>query len=258
MARVRSPNYPQISLEDAVNRVAAIFSKEHQHTAPREVIIKDMGYNGIHGNSLGALSALSKYGLLERDGQDYKVSDRAIAIIHPESDNARLAALREAAQAPVLFAEIFEHFKGQLPSDENLKAYLIRKGFAESALTSVIVTLRDTMKFVGDTPLHVTGKGAMQAQPAQLSFTGHAPVVKISPPPLEQTDAVFTAKMRVSLTDHGVTIDANVVDKKGMDRLIAVLRANRELLPEVISNDPKADAGDSKSSSEEEVDPLLR
>jgi hypothetical protein len=43
-----------------------------------------------------------------------------------------------------------------------------------------------------------------------------------------------------------------------MDRLIAVLRANRELLPEVISNDAKAEAANDKPSSEVDADALLR
>jgi hypothetical protein len=42
--------------------------------------------------------------------------------------------------------------------------------------------------------------------------------------------------MRVSLTDHGLEVIANIVDQKGIDRLIAVLTANRDLLPESVSN----------------------
>jgi hypothetical protein len=241
MTRVRSPNYPQISLPDAITRVANIFSKEHQHPAPREVIVKDMGYNGIHGNSLGALSALSKYGLLERDGQDYRVSERAIAIIHPLDEESKAAALREAAQAPALFAEIFENFKGQLPSDENLRAYLIRKGFAESALTPVIDSLRETMQFVAGTPLHMTGSGALQAQPVAMSLTGYAPSVRASPPIIvEQEIREFRAKTRVSLLDQGVQVEADIIDQEGIDRLISALTAMRALLPVKFSNtDPQ-------------------
>ena len=251
MARIRSPNYPQISLPTAIERVAMIFSKEHQHPAPKEVVVKDMGYNGIHGNSLGALSALSKYGLLERSGQDYKVSERAIAIIHPLDDKSKAAALREAAQAPALFSEIFEHFKGQLPSDDNLRSYLIRKGFAESALTSAIDSLRETMKFIADTPMNVADSGSLQAQSAVLATMGFAPTVKVSAPPTEAPDQKFQPKMRVSLTDHGLEIVANVADKKGIDRLIAVLKANRELMPESVGNDPGSDASTEIANTEE-------
>ena len=237
MTRVRSPNYPQISLPDAITRVASIFSKEHKHPAPREVIVKDMGFNGIHGNSLGALSALSKYGLLERDGQDYRVSERAIAIIHPLDEESKAAALREAAQAPALFAEIFEQFKGQLPSDENLRAYLIRKGFAESALTPVIDSLRETMQFVAGTPLQVTGSGSLQAQSATIALTGYAPSVRASTPTIvEQESRDFKAKTRVSLLDKGVQVEADIVDQEGIDRLISALTAMRALLPAKFSN----------------------
>jgi len=241
MTRIRSPNYPQISLPDAISRVALIFSKEHQHPAPKEVMVKDMGYNGIHGNSLGALSALSKYGLLERDGQDYRVSERAIAIIHPLDEASKIAALRDAAQAPALYAEIFEQFKGQLPSDENLRAYLIRKGFAESALTPVIESLRETMKFVAENPLNVTGSGALQPQASTLKATGYAPTVTVSSPPVEPPVQEFQAKIRVSLTDYGMEVVAGIVDQKGIDRLIAVLGANRDLLPESAGNGTKVE-----------------
>jgi hypothetical protein len=33
MARVRSPNYPQLSLPDAIDRAARVFAKEHRYGA---------------------------------------------------------------------------------------------------------------------------------------------------------------------------------------------------------------------------------
>ena len=65
MARVRSPNYPAISLPDALTRVKTIHDAEQHLAAPRNVIAKHLGYNGLNGAALTTISAISKYGLLE-------------------------------------------------------------------------------------------------------------------------------------------------------------------------------------------------
>src|SRR6185312_12335088 len=129
MTRVRSPNYPSISLGEAMVRVAQIFGEEHRHPTPREVVAKHMGYSGVNGASLSAISALLKYGLLEQEGDTYKVTDLAIALTHPQTPAEKAAAVQTAASKPALFAELLNQFKGRLPSDENLRAYLIRRGF---------------------------------------------------------------------------------------------------------------------------------
>src|SRR5437879_5540185 len=108
MARVRSPNYPAISLPDAVQRIGQVFVKERQHLAPREVIVKGMGYGGVHGASLSAFSAALKYGLVEREGKDFRVSQCAVAILHPHTPIEKADAIREASLAPPLFAELVQ------------------------------------------------------------------------------------------------------------------------------------------------------
>src|SRR6185312_10747187 len=106
--------------------------------APKEVIVQHLGYTSLNGAALSALSALDKYGLLERDGERYRVAARAIEILHPESSVKKAEAIRAAAFSPALYAELAEEFPDSPPSDENLKAFLIRRGFAPSALTRVI------------------------------------------------------------------------------------------------------------------------
>ena len=133
MARVRSPNYPHFSLAEAVRRVGPVFENEHQHPMPREVLVTRLGYGGVNGSSLSAISAMLKYGLVEQQGDSYRVTDRALTILHPHNDAEKAQALEAAALSPALFSELVEHFKGALPSDDNLRAYLVRRGFAKSA-----------------------------------------------------------------------------------------------------------------------------
>jgi hypothetical protein len=232
MTRVRSPNYPQLSLSEAVARVAQVFAKEHKHATPKEVVMKHLGYSGVNGASLGSLSALGKYGLLERDGEHYRVSDLAIMILHPESSDEKARGLREALMGPALFKEIFDAYGGVLPSDENLKAYLIRRGFAQSAVGNVIQVLRDSVELVGPPAstytAPTTSKSAEQGM--QGSAMGGAPQASA---PAQVHNMPSQKEFRVSLTDEGLQITAHVPDRRGIDRLVAILQANRVLLPEV-------------------------
>lgn len=181
--RMRSPNYPAISLPDAIEKVKTLYADIHKHPAPREVVAKGMGYNSLNGASATAISALHKYGLLEKaGGSEVKVSDRALRILHPHSPEERSDAIREAAFEPPLFAEIAERFPGRAPNDELLRNYLVRKAFAPSAVSSVILAYRETSKFadeaVGDYDSGM--ESTSEASPMQAQTHD---VVHRSPPP---------------------------------------------------------------------------
>lgn len=137
MARVRSPAYPSLSLPDAIDMIRKVHGAQQRTPEPRDVVLRHMGYSGESGRSLKAISALIKYGFLEKHGgEGLRVSERAMAILYPESDEDRVEALHEAANEPSLYVEIFNRWEGR-PSEEALKAFLIRKGFNVNSVDSV-------------------------------------------------------------------------------------------------------------------------
>lgn len=146
--RVRSPNYPAISLREAMDKVSVLHKHIHNHAGPREVIARGMGYASLNGSSMSVISALNKYGLLEGRGDEIKISDRAMRIMHPESQDERATAIREAAAEPQLFAELDDRFPGATPNEELLRNYLLRKSFAPSAVSQVILSYRETKELV--------------------------------------------------------------------------------------------------------------
>lgn len=224
MVRVRSPNYPQLSLSEAIARVEKVFAAENMHPAPKEVVIKHLGYSSVNGASLGALSALMKYGLLERHGPDYRVSDQALLILHPTSPEEKAAAIRKAATEPSLFSEMMENFKGVLPSDDNLRSYLIRRGFAQSAVSGVISALRDTMQLVASEPKQYTTEPAVTARQKPKIYAEH-----IANPPVPSQEIV--RKLLVQFDGDRLQVTAGLVDQSDVERLIEILRANKALLP---------------------------
>lgn len=183
--RIRSPNYPALSLPDAIEKVMALYRAQHTHSAPREVAVRGMGYNSLNGASATAISALHKYGLLDRVGDEVKVSDRALRILHPESVEERSAAVREAAAEPPLFNELDERFPGRMPNDDLLRNYLIRRGFAPGAVTSVIVAYRETSEMAArEGSAHESPHEQVQEH-AEMTSTHHvAPDLTRAAPPV--------------------------------------------------------------------------
>ena len=150
MSRVRSPNYPAMSLPDAIDRVRTIHKAEGKNSMGRETIAKLLGFSGINGASATAISAISKYGHLEAAGEgESRVSELAVSILYPEDAAEKQSSLADAAFRPVLFREVREKWPDRPPSDENLRSYLVKKGFAQNALDGVIRIYRETIDNLG-------------------------------------------------------------------------------------------------------------
>lgn len=151
LKRGRSPNYPSIGLSEAIQMVNKLHQRNiNLHAAPRESIAKFLGYNGLNGASLSVISALIKYGLLIKSGEDLKLSERAMKLVAARDPREHGEALVEAASAPMLFEELLKDFPldGPAPNDEVLRINLIRKGFTASAIPQVIQSFRDTFDLV--------------------------------------------------------------------------------------------------------------
>lgn len=149
VSQVRSPNYPSLSLREAVDKVRSLHDEIGQHATTRDVVARGMGYRGLSGSSASAISAAKKYGLLEGRGEEIRVSDRAMAIIAPHDEDERKAALRAAAMEPGLFRELTEKFPGGRINIELLKNHLIRNRFSPQAVPAALSAYQDTLEFIG-------------------------------------------------------------------------------------------------------------
>lgn len=149
MAKARSPSYPAISLKEAIDRVNAVYGEDYQNAISREVVAKHMGYQSLNGKSLGVLSAVIKYGLLEGRGNDTRVSDLAVRLIaHPPGSPERAEAVRDAARRPELFAELDQRFADGRGSDAAIRSYLLTQKFIPPAADAALRAYRETKQFV--------------------------------------------------------------------------------------------------------------
>lgn len=180
----RSPSYPAISLAQALQRAQVVYDRERRHAAPIESLFAAWGYKGRTGPAQVTLAALKKYGLLEDEGsgptRKAKLTDLALDIlVAPSEDHpSRLAALREAAMKPTVFAAIRSRFGTELPSDETLRFYLVReRKFLERAAAEVIRNYRESLRLAG-----LEESATVSVDPEADPEEGAMPVTT-SPPP---------------------------------------------------------------------------
>lgn len=161
--RERSPSYPGISLETALERAQRLYDAEGRNAAPADTILKHWGYKPKSGGGMVALAALKKFGLLADEGSGARrlgrLTDLALRIIRDRRPGSqeRAEAIQEAALAPNIHQELWEKYQEDgLPSDATIEYYLVNdRGFTESGARELIQEFRNTLSFArlgeGDT-----------------------------------------------------------------------------------------------------------
>lgn len=247
MKRVRSPNYPAISLKDAITHLNAFWPKMHSHAAPRDLVLKIMGYSSYNGASGSALSAHIKYGILEKNGENYKITALGQRILHPQSDKEKAEAIRSAALAPPLFTELLDNFGGMVPpSDEIIRSYLARRGFATSAIPSVIQSFRETMELLPRNPLDESNLSPPldeEYNSTTIPLNNEAypqniiPFNSLTKPPsiIEDTGREFLHGPLSKTTSYRLFIEGEIGINE-ISKLIKILELQKEILNDDLDN----------------------
>ena len=237
MARRRSPNYPGISLQVAIERIGVIHRLQGQAPEPREVVAKHLGFGGLNGAALKVLSALLKYGLLDDVGAgECRVSDTAINILAPNSEQEKRKAIELAAFSYPLFAEFRERWEGSMPSEESLRAYLVRRHFSETAIKSVLESYKDTLGLIAAPPKTDSGPPFEGVPEEKVS----APASTMPPTTRTQPSPSSHEPFEVTITDR-IKGWFSFENQEDLDDLISVLNAIRKRLPKSVSLEDRED-----------------
>lgn len=239
MARIRSPNYPQISLPAALERVRSIYKAERQNRVHRDDALRLIGFGGYNGASAGVLSALHKYGLLD-DLKDHelRVSDLTVRIIVPHDDAEKADAVREAAANPPLFQELAERWPDNQPSDHSLRTYLTRRGFADSALEGVMKSYADTLNLVNALAAQYVSSLEEKEEtmdqvvtPTENRRAQQIDFAPAAPPPVVASDG---PAMNLVRTKGGyiVQLSGTVLSKEHVGEVVTLLTALKASMPD--------------------------
>jgi hypothetical protein len=154
--RTRSPAYPAIDLEEALQKATVLWDKVKRHLVNVNDAVKFWGYEASSSSGHSAVSALKKYGLVQEEGsgeaRQVRLTDFGIGLVFnsdPNSPDFR-EGLKEAALRPVIHSELWSRYGGELPDDAVVERFLVlERGFNTQYVKTFINQFRNTIAFAG-------------------------------------------------------------------------------------------------------------
>lgn len=230
--RHRSPNYPAVGLQEAVERVKRLYEKDGKAGASPEIAAVHIGFQSAHGAAMSVVAALKKFGLVDTVKDRLVPSQRAIEIINlPENDARRLQALKDAALNPPIYRELIEqHRETGFPANDVLESELkTYKGFNPNAVAAFVKDFRDTLDFAGLSEISELKSGSMEhieTRESDLLRSNLLPLRDLGGPPSMTRrypmDISIPRNLRAELSISGGDLRKDDLErlKKQLDRLI--------------------------------------
>lgn len=154
----RSPSYPNLSLDIAVERAASLYEAERRNPAPVHAVQGHWGFKPNTGPANLAVAALKKYGLLEDAGsgknRTARLTDLGFDVVHHPEQATREQKIRQAALTPAIHQELWDKYGDNgLPSDATLRYELVtNRNFTETGAVEFIPQFRRTVTYANLTP----------------------------------------------------------------------------------------------------------
>jgi hypothetical protein len=253
MAANRSPNYPAISLPEAIELLEKLYQAEKRSPADPEQAAHALGYNSMSGPARTKLSALRKYELVEDTAGGVRISDLGMTILYPRSPEERVEALRAAATNPALFRELAS-FPGA--SDGNLVSRLVRTGFTEAGAKLAVASFRKTMSLVPD---EASGYTSRHESDLDMLARGPEPIARTTAEAIGNTNGVVVtlpggARAELRLTG-ALSLDGLSLVRSYLDLLEQSIRAAQgseaEAAASPVSPSPRLDANEPEQRDEQ-------
>lgn len=152
--RHRSPAYPGVDLETAIERSKSLWEMMKRDSARPAAIASYWGYASSSSGARLVSSALRKYGLTEEEGtgpnRRIRLSDRAIRILLDDRDDSpeREDLIQDAALSPKIHADLYGRWPKNLPDNKHIRYFLTtERGFNDATVDDFIAQFRRTMAF---------------------------------------------------------------------------------------------------------------
>lgn len=230
----RSPNFPAISLADALAKARTLYEKDRRAWVSLGTVLSHLGFSEkLSGSTARVMSALRQFGLIEQNDKLIRVSE-AVVKLATLSDAApeRGKALRDCALKPQIYREIFNEYPDGLPSDGALKDFLIlQKKFNPDSVDTFLRVFKASVEFAKVVP------GAYTADVTE-PVTPTPPAHHNPPPPSGATAPLAIPPMNWVLSvPRGVSAELRIFGNEVRPDDLRRLKAQIDFLVESLSDD---------------------
>lgn len=142
--KMRSPNYPALSLPQALALAEKLWQAEKRTPVSNEAASVGMGFKGPTGPARVAIGALRQYGLIDKvEAGHLRLSDEAVTAMFGNATEKR-ETLQRMALAPALFQDLAGAHRDA--SENAIRSYLLtKKGFADDGARKAARAFRETI-----------------------------------------------------------------------------------------------------------------
>lgn len=147
----RSPGYPMIRLDEAIQRAKTLWDKDKNNYIPLAAAYEHLGYKPKGSYGARIISALKKFELISEKKDAIKLTEDAVDLaLHNESDERYIEIVKKLALKPSIYETIFNKCNGIIPSDNTLRIELIKEyEFNPESVNDFIDSFKKTIEFAG-------------------------------------------------------------------------------------------------------------
>ena len=215
----RSPSFPFIPLQKAIERAYQYYEKEKRGSAPFPVVAEHWGYSPSSSGALQTVGALKSYGLMIDEGhgkvnRQFKLTDLALRILLDDRPDKteRNQYMREAALSPSIVTEIYEKWPDSLPSEATLNHYLVlERGFNKSSsLRSVAIIIKNEEITGSYRQENVSEYNEIDSNKSEMVYSMEQDITSLS----------ASKPMPIVAGKGGIVRTERVIDPDGLDVLL--------------------------------------
>jgi hypothetical protein len=152
--RLRSPSYPSLTIDDAIDRAKNLYAKEGRHPALVSTAVSHWGYKQKSSGGLKTVASLKSYGLLADEGngadRTIRLTDSGLAIVQDERaiSPGRDEFIQAAAFKPKILSDMWAKYGESLPSLDTVKHYLtVERGYNPNAFSDIIRSYKAAVSY---------------------------------------------------------------------------------------------------------------
>jgi hypothetical protein len=241
--RIRSPNYPSLTLQKSLELVEALLKQHSRYFVALEVAGKCWDISAKSSYIAQHIAALMAYGLVdsegEKDSKKIKVSDLAFKILSDKRPNSedRETLIKEAALKPNMFKKIYENYPTVFPADDTLDYELKTKyGFNPDRVTDFINIFKQTFEFAKIYKSAIIGEEKTPIKEAEMLPTSDKIPLKETMPLGEKEREIANYPVGRGLKARILFSGETPITTESIEKLIKLLELNKEDLPEPNEN----------------------
>lgn len=246
----RSPSFPMVPLKTAIERLEQFETKFGRHPAPYTKAGLAWGMKEGSGQANRVLAALKGFGLIQYSGsgvaRSIAISDTGRTYLRAQQEHIKQGVIKDAALKPKAIAKFWPDWGADRPVNEIcLDDLVLKHGFTDKAARDFLRVYDETIDYAGLSNSDKVDVEVNGGEADEESVVDEDNRDDESPPPPENERKVKVMQGERELTTGLLAKDASFrlivsgkIGAKEIDRLIAKLELDKEILAEETEADP--------------------